>query len=351
MASSKLDLSIDGLSLLGGKQKTATPTVRSTAQAPSPSRKRALVTYARDPEDGFFSLDAFRELQSLRHLQFENIVELKGYYLEPGALVLILERLALDLGDLLYSLKQRRQSLPDDVIVTLAEGILRGLDHCHSNGVMHRDIKPGNILLSEHGVIKLADFGIARPIVRKEGGPLAATRPTRESTPSFEYTNQVSSRWYRAPEVLFGATQYGPAIDVWAAGLIIAELFNGEPLVPGSSDIEQLARVLAARGTPLESTPSWKGAKDLPDFKKVSFKPTIKPNIQSLVPKAPQAALDLIDSLLTLDPARRPTAAVALTHPFFKQPPAPFYEIASIIDEALKDIDERKKKEAEPYYI
>lgn len=351
MASSKLDLSIDGLSLLGGKQKTATRTVRSTAQAPSPSRKRALVKYARDPEDGFFSLDAFRELQSLRHLQFENIVELKGYYLEPGALVLILERLALDVGDLLYSLKQRRQSLPDDVIVTLAEGILRGLDHCHSNGVMHRDIKPGNILLSEHGIIKLADFGIARPILRKEGGPLAATRPTRESTPSFEYTNQVSSRWYRAPEVLFGATQYGPAIDVWAAGLIIAELFNGEPLVPGSSDIEQLARVLAARGTPLESTPSWKGAKDLPDFKKVSFKPTIKPNIQSLVPKAPQAALDLIDSLLTLDPARRPTAAVALTHPFFKQPHAPFYEIASIIDEALKDIDERKKKEAEPYYI
>ena len=204
---------------------------------------------------------------------------------------------------------------------------------------MHRDIKPSNILLSEHGAIKLADFGIARPIMREEAGK---SRSTQTLLPSFEYTNQVSSRWYRAPEVLFGATRYGPAIDVWAAGLIIAELFNGEPLVPGGSDIEQLARVLAMRGTPLESTPPWKGAKDLPDFKKVSFKPTLKPNLQSLVPNAPQVALDLIDSLLTLDPARRPSAAAALTHPFFQQPHAPLYEIASIIDEALKELGDRK---------
>jgi len=339
VANSKLELSIDGLSLSGSKQK-AIPAAFSPSQSPSPTRKRALVKHPLNPEDGgFFSLDAFRELQSLKHLQCENIVELRGYYLEPGALVLILERLALDLGDFLNSLKHKQQSLPEDVIVTLAEGILRGLEHCHSNGVMHRDIKPSNILLSEHGAIKLADFGIARPIMREEAGK---SRSTQTLLPSFEYTNQVSSRWYRAPEVLFGATRYGPAIDVWAAGLIIAELFNGEPLVPGGSDIEQLARVLAIRGTPLESTPPWKGAKDLPDFKKVSFKPTLKPNIQSLVPKAPQVALDLIDSLLTLDPARRPSAAAALTHPFFQQPHAPLYEIASIIDEALKELGDRK---------
>jgi serine/threonine protein kinase len=329
---------------------------------------------------------AFRELQSLRVLAGDpNVVALHACYCEAGALVLVLERLELDLSTLLHA--SRVSILRPRVVRAVARGLLRALASCHAHGIMHRDVKPGNILFDRAGTLKRADFGIARPFRR--AGDLAASPPAplvtappaagaaaavaaaaaavaaaaaaaaqegRDGVGLLAYTNQVSSRWYRAPEILFGATRYGPAVDLWAAGCVIAELYNAAPLLPGASDIEQLARVMAARGTPTEA--SWPGARALPDFVKISFKPTPAPAMASLVPRASSSALALLDELLQLDPARRPSAAEALRHRFFVDADADGEggegegtagdaEVAAVIEEALRAAAADAAQEAE----
>ena len=110
--------------------------------------------------------------------------------------------------------------------------LLRSIGYCHSNNIIHRDIKPENLLLSKHGILKLCDFGFARPL----GGPGA------------RYTDYVATRWYRSPELLVGDTQYGRGVDVWAIGCMLAEIHTGLPLFPGESDIDQLFHILRCQG-------------------------------------------------------------------------------------------------------
>jgi cyclin-dependent kinase 7 len=274
-----------------------------------------------------FPISAYRELQCHRRLVHPNIVSFSGSFADDGALVLVLERLQLDLADLVDT---RLSLLPVPVIRTLARMLLGGVAHMHAVGIMHRDIKPSNLLFSRDGVLKIADFGIARPFERVDkrhreqqrgrgtGGPGSGTASASDGVAArdgAEYTNQVSSRWYRAPEVLFGARAYGPPVDLWAVGCIVGELYLGRPLAPAGSDIEQLSRVLALRGTPTAA--SWPGASSLPDFGKVHFTPCPAPDLVSLIPRLGPDAADLLDALLQLDPARRPTASQALAHPYF----------------------------------
>lgn len=130
-------------------------------------------------------------------------------------------------------------------------------------------------------------------------------------------TAAVASRWYRAPELLFGATAYGPAVDMWAAGCVIAELFELAPLAAGATDMEQLSRVLHARGTP--SARAWPELRRLPDYGKLALPQVAAPALATLLPSAPPAAVDLVGRLLVYDPARRATAAAALVHPWLRE--------------------------------
>ena len=114
--------------------------------------------------------------------------------------------------------------------------------------VLHRDLKPNNLLIAPDGTLKLADFGLARVF----------------GSPDRTLTNQVFQRWYRAPELLYGARSYGPAVDMWALGCIFAELMLSRPYFAGTSDLDQLAKVFAALGTPTEE--DWPGMRTLPDF-------------------------------------------------------------------------------------
>ncbi|KND00881.1 CMGC/CDK/CDK7 protein kinase [Spizellomyces punctatus DAOM BR117] len=180
---------------------------------------------------------------------------------------------------------------------------LRGLYHCHRNFILHRDLKPNNLLLASDGQLKLADFGMARDY----------------GDPHKKMTSVVVTRWYRAPELLLGATRYGYAIDMWAVGCIFAELMLRTPFMAGDSDIGQLQIIFKALGTPTEQ--DWPGMKELDGY--FEFQQYPKPPLRSILTAASPDALNLLEQFLLFDPLKRITAEDALKHFYFRNLPRP----------------------------
>ena len=133
------------------------------------------------------------------------------------------------------------------------------------------------------------------------------------------YTHQVATRWYRAPELLFGARKYGPGVDLWAVGTILGELLVGSPLFPGENDINQIYKVIQTLGNPDES--EWLGVKSLPDYNKISF-PDLQPlSLRSMIPNASNAAIHLLQYFLRYNPEERCTAEEGMRQDWFFTPP------------------------------
>lgn len=175
--------------------------------------------------------------------------------------------------------------------------LLDGVAHCHANRVVHRDLKPQNILLDAAGAAKIADFGLARGL----------------ALPAASLTPEVVTLWYRAPELLLGERVYSPAVDVWSLGCIFGEMLLGRPLLPGDSEIDQLFRIFQLCGTPGEE--EWAGVTTLPHWQ-CAF-PRFRPTLPAR-PGLDPADAALLARMLTLDPAARPSAlqllrAVALS--------------------------------------
>ncbi|RMC04441.1 hypothetical protein DUI87_18883 [Hirundo rustica rustica] len=165
---------------------------------------------------------------------------------------------------------------------------LQGLEYLHQHWILHRDLKPNNLLLDENGVLKLADFGLAKSF----------------GSPNRVYTHQVVTRWYRAPELLFGARMYGVGVDMWAVGCILAELLLRVPFLPGDSDLDQLTRIFETLGTPTEE--QWPGMTSLPDY--VTFKSFPGMPLQHIFSAAGDDLLSLLQGLFTFNPCTRVTA-------------------------------------------
>ncbi|CAG0879108.1 unnamed protein product [Cyprideis torosa] len=209
----------------------------------------AVKKFLETEDDKLVKKIALREIRMLKKLQHENLVNLLEVFRRKRRLYLVFEYVD---HTILEELEDHPKGLDSSIVREYTWQILRGIDYIHSQNVIHRDIKPENLLVSKQGILKICDFGFARPL---------ATRG--ESC-----TDYVATRWYRAPELLVGDTKYGKEVDIWAVGCLFAEMLTGDPLFPGDSDIDQLFHIIRSRGpiTPqhqelVSKNPMYKGMK------------------------------------------------------------------------------------------
>lgn len=238
---------------------------------------------------------AIREISLLKELDHRNIVKLLDVIHSEKKLYLVFEFLSQDL-------KKFMDGQPKGIPTTLAKSylyqLLQGISYCHSHRVLHRDLKPQNLLIDREGCIKLADFGLARAI----------------GVPVRMYTHEVVTLWYRPPEILLGTKMYSTAVDIWSLGCIFAEMVHKKTLFPGDSEIDQLFRIFRTLGTPDES--SWPGVTSLPDFKS-KFPRWPKQPLERVIQELDQNGLEVLELMLVYDPTQRISAKQILTHPYF----------------------------------
>lgn len=250
-------------------------------------------------KDGL-DMSAIREVKYLQELNHLNIIELIDVFsTSEGNLNLVLEYLPADLEMLI---KDRSILFSPGDVKSWLLMTLRGVHHCHRNHILHRDLKPNNLLLSPSGDLKIADFGLARSL----------------ASPNELLTHNVVTRWYRAPELLFESKHYTEAVDLWAVGVIFAELMLRVPYLPGRDDLDQIEVTFQALGTPTEE--NWPNVSSLPNYNNLKIYP--EPTRQELRRRfiaATEGALDLMCGLLTLNPLKRWSTAQALMSGYFNK--------------------------------
>jgi cyclin-dependent kinase len=255
----------------------------------------ALKTIRLEAEDEGIPSTAIREISLLKELQHPNIVKLCDVIHTERKLTLVFEFLDQDLKKLL---DMNEAGLDPATTKSFLYQLLRGLGFCHQHRVLHRDLKPQNLLINRAGELKLADFGLARAF----------------GIPVRSYTHEVVTLWYRAPDVLMGSRKYSTPVDIWSVGCIFAEMANGNALLRGNTDADQLLKIFKCLGTP---TPElWPGVTELPDWK--SDFPQHDPQpLVSLVPSLDAAGVELLDQMLRYDPSQRVAASRAMEHMYF----------------------------------
>lgn len=272
-----------------------------------------------------------REIQILRRLDHPNVMKLEGVITSrlSCSLYLVFEYMEHDLAGL--------SSSPDikfneAQVKCYMNQLLSGLEHCHSRGILHRDIKGANLLVNNEGVLKIADFGLANFCDPSKNHPL---------------TSRVVTLWYRPPELLLGSTHYDSAVDLWSAGCVFAELLRGKPILQGRTEVEQLHKIYKLCGSPADDY--WKKSR-LPNA--TIFRPHCPylSTLRDVFKGVPEHALSLLQTLLSVEPYNRGTASHALTSEFFKTKPyaceplsLPQYAPNKEMDAKLREETHRRK--------
>lgn len=253
-----------------------------------------------------FPITALREVNALMSCRHENVVRIREVVVGETLtqVFVVMDFIEHDLKTLLTLMPS---PFLQSEIKTLMMQLLSAVAHCHTNWILHRDLKTSNLLMNNRGTIKVADFGLAR----RYGDPVGVGG----------LTQLVVTLWYRAPEILLGATTYSAAIDMWSVGCIFAELLLKEPLFQAKGEIELLSMIFKLLGPPTSS--SWPDFSSLPLAKTITLPPPIPPQFRQRFHYLSTAGLDLLMSLLTYDPEQRITAAEALQHPYFTESPLP----------------------------
>ncbi|XP_070544778.1 cyclin-dependent kinase-like 2 isoform X2 [Ptychodera flava] len=259
----------------------------------------AIKKFLESEEDKMVKKIAMREVRMLKQLRHENLVNLIEVFRRKKRLYLVFEFVD---HTVLDELERYPNGLDELMCRKVLWQVLKGVEFCHNHNIIHRDVKPENILVSKSGVVKICDFGFARTL----------------ASPGEAYTDYVATRWYRAPELLVGDTKYGRAVDIWAIGCLLAEMLSGEPLFPGDSDIDQLYHIIKCFGNLIpkhreifHKNPLFVGMR-LPEVRQLE-------PLEKRLPKVTSEALALMKYCLLLDPNERPNCGQLLKHEFFRK--------------------------------
>ncbi|KAK6113247.1 Cyclin-dependent kinase 2 [Brugia pahangi] len=252
-----------------------------------------------------------REVSILKELTHPNIVKIHNVFPNDGCkkLYLIFEHLDYDLKMLIEKLRPKPFPMP--YIKSFLWQLLRALTLCHTHRVLHRDLKPQNILVAANGTVKIADFGLARSF----------------TIPSRCYTHEIVTLWYRAPEILLRSRFYSTAVDIWSLACIFAELVTSEPLFRAESEINQLLKIFQILGTPTVKT--WPGLANCIDYKD-SFPQWTECVLAEYVPGLDSDGLDLLALMLLYPPEERITSKAALSHRFLRDVPIHIQPVATL---------------------
>lgn len=275
--------------------------------------KKIKLGLASEVRDGI-NRTALREIKLLQELGHENIIGLLDVFGHKSNISLIFDYMDTDLEVII--LDQTIVLTPSDIKSYLIM-TLRGLEYLHMHWVLHRDLKPNNLLINDRGTLKIGDFGLAKAF----------------GTPARSLTHQVVTRWYRSPELLFGARFYGTGVDIWALGCIGAELMLRKPFLTGDTDLSQLSKIFEICGTPDDK--EWPGVRKLPDY--IQYKEMPKIPFTDIFTAASDDFIQLLQWCLVLDPTKRCTATQALKSAYFKNTPAPTSGAALPIPKSKKE--------------
>jgi len=248
-----------------------------------------------ESEDEGTPSTAVREVSILKQLQHPNIVELYEVIHTENSLTLVFEYLDQDLKNYLDACGEK--GIDPYTVKSFLYQLLQGIAHCHKNHILHRDLKPQNLLINMEGELKLADFGLARGF----------------GIPVKKFTHEVVTLWYRPPDVLMGSTHYSTPVDIWGIGCIFAEMINGRPLFCGASDPDQLVKIFKVLGTP--AVKDWSEMVKLPLYR--ADMPAYPPKLKEVLPRLDKNGIDLLVQMLRYDPKKRVTAEQAMKHPYF----------------------------------
>ncbi|EZG47084.1 cyclin-dependent protein kinase [Gregarina niphandrodes] len=258
------------------------------------------------------SKQVYQEIMIMKELVHPNLIGVTDVYFGKNSINLVMPLMRTDLRAMLD-----KRTLTESQMKSVMQQLLRGIYALHSNWFLHRDLTPGNVFLTQDGLIKVADYGLATTYGGPKRVPLLDT---------------VVTLWYRSPELLFNADLYQDKVDIWSCGCIMGEVLRGgKVLFNGQDEIDQLKKIFCVTGTPsafdtknnTDDKPLWPEARALLKFEAFTFKqPT---HWSEIIPTASPLAIDLLGKMLLLDPNKRPSAKEALEHPWFTTPPLPVH--------------------------